>query len=84
MNDITPKCLAALQGTLLGPLLALRLQLPDAPVCWLRTSLQIPNPRRIRKVRKSMSRIKCVLGERKRMKVLIRSQAAESGVEASQ
>jgi hypothetical protein len=37
-------------------------------------SLQIPAPRRIRKVRKSMSRIMCVLGERKRMKELIRSQ----------
>lgn len=39
--------------------------------------LEIPNPRRIRKVRKSMSRIKCVLGERKRMKLLIKKQAAE-------
>jgi len=28
-------------------------------------------------VRKSMSRIKCVLGERKRMKLLIKKQAAE-------
>lgn len=41
-------------------------------------SLQIPNPRRIRKVRKSMSRIKCVLGERKRMKAIIRSQGTEA------
>jgi hypothetical protein len=42
-------------------------------------SLQIPNPRRIRKVRKSMSRIMCVLGERKRMKALIRSQGRDAG-----
>jgi hypothetical protein len=41
-------------------------------------SLQIPNPRRIRKVRKSMSRIMCVLGERKRMKALIKRQAGEA------
>ncbi len=45
--------------------------------------LEIPNPRRIRKVRKSMSRIKCVLGERKRMKLLIKKQAAE-GEQADQ
>ena len=43
--------------------------------------LEIPNPRRILKVRKSMSRIKCVLGERKRMKELIKVQAEEAQTE---
>ncbi|KAJ1486648.1 mitochondrial 39-S ribosomal protein L47 (MRP-L47)-domain-containing protein [Baffinella frigidus] len=38
--------------------------------------MAIPNPGRIRKVRKSLSRIKCVLGERTRAKKILADRAA--------